>query len=65
MPVLIGQRQNSRDDAIRTIREMLDTFGDEMSPEEMQSHRTRLRALHSEKLAGAGGAGGAGGPAPH
>ena len=65
MPVLIGQRQNSRDDAIRTIREMLDTFSDEMSPEEMQSHRARLRALYSEKLAGAGGAGGAGGPAPH
>ena len=54
-----------RDDAIRTIREMLDTFCDEMSPEEMQSHRTHLRALHSQKLAGAGGAGGAGGPAPH
>ena len=29
------------------------------------THRTRLRALYSEKLAGAGGAGGAGGPAPH
>jgi len=54
-----------RDDAIRTIREMLDTFGDEMSREEMQSHRARLRALYSEKLAGAGGAGGAGGPAHH
>ena len=61
----IQMRSQARDDAIRTIREMLDTFGDEMSPEEMQSHRTRLRALHSEKLAGAGGAGGAGGPAPH
>ena len=44
---------------------MLDTFGDEMSPEEMQSHRARLRALYSEKLAGARGAGGAGGPAHH
>ena len=35
-----------RDDAIRTIREMLDTFGDEMSREEMLSHRARLRALY-------------------
>jgi hypothetical protein len=58
----IQMRSQSTDNAIRSIREMLDTFGDEMSEEERQSHRARLRALYSEKIAGAGGAGGAGAP---
>ena len=43
----------AKDDAIRTIREMLDTFNNEMSCEKMKSHRARLRALYSEKLDGA------------
>ena len=51
----------SLDNAISSIREMLDIFGDEMSDEERRSHRARLRALYSEKIArGAGAVSGAG-----